>query len=156
MISALVYLGVVWLSLMPVEDTAIVRLPDGSSITCEIADTPRERSVGLSRHQSLEPGSGMLFAYPEDRHLSFWMPHAMKFNLDIIFIDANCEVISISSDVPPCPDPQGFDCPNYSPQGSPARYVLEIIGGAAVSSGIKPGTKLEITFPENYKRPSVN
>ncbi|HUX08536.1 MAG TPA: DUF192 domain-containing protein [Acidobacteriota bacterium] len=139
----------------PEEEVAMVRLPDGSEFTCEIADTDREHATGLSRHESLAPDRGMLFVYPFDSGLSFWMPPTMKFNLDILFLDSERRIIHIAADVPPCPDPDGWDCPSYGPGDKPGRYVVELAARTAGDHGLKVGDVLEFVFPPGYKPPET-
>jgi uncharacterized membrane protein (UPF0127 family) len=135
------------------EESAVVRLPDGAEFTCEIADTHSEQVIGLSRHEALPEGRGMLFVYPRDSYLSFWMPPQMKFNLDIIFLDSERRIIHIAADVPPCPDPKGWDCPSYGPGGRRGRYVVELTAGTASRHGLQEGDVLELIFPAGYKPP---
>lgn len=141
-------------ALVPLQhgERAIVTLPDGATVSCEIADSPTERGIGLSRHAQLPEGTGMLFIYPEPRETSFWMPPEMKFSLDIVFLDAQRRVLHIAANAPPCPDPRGWDCPGYSPE-EPVSLVLEIPAGSAQRHGIKTGVTLAMTLPPGYQMP---
>jgi uncharacterized membrane protein (UPF0127 family) len=135
------------------DDLAVVRLPDGAEFLCEIADTHPEQVIGLSQHESLAADRGMLFVYQHDSYLSFWMPPQMKFNLDIIFLDSERRIIHIAADVPPCPDPNGWNCPSYGPGERRGRYVVELTAGTAAQHGLKEGDILEITYPQDYSPP---
>jgi uncharacterized membrane protein (UPF0127 family) len=140
---------------LPQEDyTTVVTYPDGCTVTCTLADSPMERWTGLSQHESLPRGKGMLFVYPESRMTSFWMPPSMKFNIDIVFLDVHKSVIHIAHNAPPCNDPQGIGCPSYSPE-SRVMYVLEIPAGEAAAHNLVTGSSLKITFPQNYERPTM-
>lgn len=132
---------------------AKVRYPDGSEVRCELADTPIARNIGLSRHAVLPEGTGMLFVYPKPRETSFWMPPEMRFSLDMIFLDAASRIIHIAHDAPPCPDPNGMNCPGYSPD-MPVLFVLEIPAGSARSHGLEIGNQLVISLPKDYTFPT--
>ena len=94
----------------------------------ELAVTPEERSQGLSGREVLPEGSGMLFVYEGDQHLSFWM-RDMNFPLDMVWIDSSCHVVDVTRDVPiPEPGQSLSDLPRFSPS-QPARFVLEINAG---------------------------
>ena len=94
----------------------------------ELAVTPEERSQGLSGREALPEGSGMLFVYEGDQHLSFWM-RDMNFPLDMVWIDSACHVVDVTRDVPiPEPGQSLSDLPRFSPS-QPARFVLEINAG---------------------------
>ena len=67
----------------------------------ELAVTPEERSQGLSGREVLPEGSGMLFVFEGDQHLSFWM-REMNFPLDMVWIDSSCHVVDVTRR---CPNP---------------------------------------------------
>jgi uncharacterized membrane protein (UPF0127 family) len=153
LISILLALAFTTISAQESDELARVVFPNGESVICEIADTPQAHSIGLSRHASLATDRGMLFVYPAEQRLSFWMPPEMKFNLDLIFLDKDRRVIHMIHNAPPCPDPTGFDCPSYGPGSKPGLYVVEIVTGKAKKLGLKLGDQLEILFPKGYRFP---
>lgn len=132
---------------------AKVSYPDGTEVRCELADTPIARNTGLSKHEELPEGTGMLFVYPKPRETSFWMPPEMRFSLDMIFLDKDRKIVHIAHDAPPCPDPKGWDCPSYSPD-LPVSFVLEVPAGSARAHGLEIGDQLTITLPGDYKFPT--
>lgn len=134
------------------DELAKVKFPDGTLVDCDISDTPMERTTGFSKHEQLEPDHGMIFVYPHPTSTSFWMPPQMKFNLDIIFLDKNHEIVHISHDAFPCKDPDGFDCESYSPDFE-ISYVVEVVAGMAKRIGLKNGDQLQIEFPMGYEHP---
>ena len=94
----------------------------------ELAVTPAERSQGLSGREVLPEGTGMLFVFEGDQHLTFWMPD-MNFPLDMVWIDSSCHVVDVTRDAPiPEPGQSLSDLPRFSPS-DPARFVLEINAG---------------------------
>src|SRR5262249_40389829 len=53
-------------------------------VSVEIADTPQKRSFGLMYRRDLPESHGMLFLFPREERLSFWMKNT-PLPLDIIF-----------------------------------------------------------------------
>ncbi|MBF0548985.1 MAG: DUF192 domain-containing protein [Deltaproteobacteria bacterium] len=97
----------------------------------ETADTPEKKVRGLMFRKELAKGAGMLFIYPEDEELTFWMKNTL-IPLDIIFFSQDMRVVGILHNLPPCKtDP----CPNYQ-SPAPAKYALEINAGLADTLGL--------------------
>ena len=114
---------------------------DGVSFDVELALDNEQASRGLSYRDSLTPGAGMLFVYPEERMRTFWM-FEMRFPLDMVWIDGNCRVADISENVPiPEPGMTTSDLPFYSPS-VPVRHVFEINAGESRQYGIDIGDKV--------------
>ena len=104
----------------------------------ELAVTPAERQQGLSDRESLQEGTGMLFIFESDQHLSFWMIR-MNFPLDMVWIASSCEVVDVTLNAPiPEPGQTPSELPRFSPQ-SPARFVLEINAGEFEVAGARIG-----------------
>jgi len=94
----------------------------------ELAITPEERSQGLSGREVLPQGSGMLFVFEGDQHLSFWM-RDMNFPLDMVWIESSCHVVDVTRGAPiPEPGQSLSDLPRFSPSQA-ARFVLEVNAG---------------------------
>ena len=110
----------------------------------ELAVTPEERSRGLMLREHLDPDKGMLFIYHDEGVHYFWMKNTL-IPLDMIWINGNREVISISKDVQPC---QTSQCPQIGP-GQKVQYVLELNGGASDKIGLAVGDK--ITFDKSIE-----
>lgn len=104
----------------------------------KIAKTKAEKRRGLSNREKLGENKGMLFIYPEERKLSFWMKDTLV-PLDIIWINKKQKVIEIKHNAQPC---KSEPCPSFSPENK-AQYVLEINGGEAEKLGLKPGDRLK-------------
>ncbi len=79
------------------QETIPVRLSIGekSWSIIGIADTDEARQQGLSNRKKLDPGTGLLFSFPQAGQYSFWMKD-MNFPLDIVFIRQNDEVDSVA------------------------------------------------------------
>ena len=110
-------------------------------ISTTIADTPVLRTQGLSDTASLPAGQGMLFVFQNDDTWRFWMKD-MRYNLDIIWLDADKKVVTIAPDVPPSSYPQTVFSPSRA-----ARYALEVNAGVAAKSNVTVGEKATFTLP---------
>ncbi|NBB92937.1 MAG: DUF192 domain-containing protein [Gammaproteobacteria bacterium] len=114
---------------------------EGQRFGVEIADDDATRAQGLMFRDELAEDRGMLFIFPDQRPRSFWMKNT-RIPLDILYIDRDFEIVSISADTPPCRSRSGR-CPGY-PSAGPAQYVLEINGGLAARYGIEAGDRVEV------------
>lgn len=117
----------------------VVVLPDGFSVAIEISASPDTRAQGLMYRESILPGRGMLFIFPEPSVQSFWMKNTL-IPLDLLWLDANGTVVAMHQNVPPC---KADPCPNYDPLVS-ASYVLELGGGEAAKHGLAVGSRLRL------------
>ena len=102
----------------------------------EIAETIIEKQKGLSGRESLAMDSAMLFVYSKEGIYHFWMKE-LQFNLDIIWLDKNKEVVHIESNLSPDTYPQLFTSP------IPAQYILEVNEGLASKHGVSVGSVLD-------------
>lgn len=123
----------------------LVILPEGQRIEIELAIDPETRARGLMYRESLQPGRGMLFVFPERGIHSFWMKNTL-IPLDILWLDEDARILHIESDVPPC---QLDPCPSYGPDFE-ASYVLEIGSGEAARYGLQAGERLELRNLERF------
>lgn len=131
---------------MPAESGPRVVFPDGFVVRVEIAADSELRARGLMFRDHLEPGRGMLFLFPRDEVLSFWMKNC-RISLDMIFIDSSRRIVGIVENAPPC----RFDpCPSYGPDAL-ARYVLEVAGGQAGAHGLKKGDVLRFVDTDRFE-----
>ena len=104
----------------------------------ELAITPEERQIGLSGRESLLEGTGVLFIFEGDQHLSFWMID-MRFPLDMVWIASSCEVVDVTLNAPiPQPGQTPGELPRFSPQ-VPARFALEVNAGESETARLSPG-----------------
>lgn len=75
------------------------------TVDARVADTPRERCVGLSETASLAPDEGMVFVFGGVADRTFVM-RDMAFPLDIIFVGEDrrvTRVVSAPTEEPPTP-----------------------------------------------------
>jgi uncharacterized membrane protein (UPF0127 family) len=111
------------------------------NLTIEIAQTPDERSKGLSNRDSLPENHGMLFDFETSGRHGFWMKDT-RFPLDFIWI-MDGKVIEITPNVQPqlgVPDQQLI---TYLPD-QPVDMVLEVNAGWVAKNGIKIGDSVII------------
>lgn len=104
----------------------------------ELASTGEERARGLMFRESLPVDQGMLFVYPNERILSFWMRNT-SIPLSIAFLDADKRIINIL-------DMQPFDETSHQ-STSPAQYALEVNQGWFAERGIEAGALCDFTLP---------
>lgn len=110
-------------------------------IAVAVADTAASREQGLSGTATLSKDHGMLFVFQSDDKWDFWMKD-MHYSLDIIWLDANKKVVSIT----PHATPNSYPHTVFSPD-KPARYVLEVNAGLAEKSNITVGEMATFTLP---------
>lgn len=133
-------------------DSGEVRVVNGSAdsddpkavIDVEVADSSHERYTGLSNHESLAPGNGMLFVHEEEQDLTYVM-REMDFDIDIVFIDADREITTIHHARAPGPNEDG-NALEYSGRG---KWVLEVPRGYTNETGIEVGDEVEIDLEQN-------
>jgi len=102
----------------------------------ERADDEAERARGLMNRHEMAADAGMIFVYPSERAVAFWM-HDTLIPLDMIFADARGRIVSLHENARPLDD-------TPIPSGAPVRYVLEINGGQARALGLAPGMVLRL------------
>ena len=110
------------------------------TLTLEVADTPESRQTGLMRRDSMDRDHGMLFVFPREETLGFFMKNT-RIPLDIIFLDASRRVVSIDSMRP-------YDLTTHS-SARPAKYAIEVNAGVAKEAGIAVGDTIEL--PESAR-----
>ncbi len=109
---------------------------DDCLVTLEIVQDDASIQKGLSGRASMPSSHGMLFVFQEEGEYCFWMKD-MKFYLDIIWFNANKEIVYIEPNIAPETYPTPF-C-----SSTPAQYVLELHAGAAQNLNLKAGQKLQ-------------
>lgn len=112
----------------------------GERFSVEIADSDETRARGLMFRDSLAADRGMLFVFGREAMRAFWMKNT-RIPLDILYFDADLELVSMQQSVPPCG--AAPRCPSY-PSAAPAQYVLELRAGTARRLGVKTGDRLQV------------
>lgn len=126
------------------EDRTAVRVLDDDGepkavINAAVADTWRGRYTGLSDHDSLAAGEGMLFVHSSEAERTYVM-RDMAFDIDIVFVDSEREITAIEHARAPGPGEDGEDL-EYTGR---AQYVLEVPRGYADETGMAVGDAVEI------------
>jgi uncharacterized membrane protein (UPF0127 family) len=89
-------------------------------VTVEVASTGSQRQQGLMLRQEMAEAEGMLFLFPRDVQIGFWMKDTY-LPLDIAYISAEGEVLEIRQAKP-------LDETVLTPE-KPYRFVLEVNQG---------------------------
>ncbi len=110
-------------------------------VEVELAITSDERAQGLMNRTELDWNKGMVFFFEDEDLRHFWMKNTL-IPLDIIFINADREIVTIRQATPCEEDP----CPLYS-STEPAMYVLEVNQGWAEANHVAVGQKVELPRP---------
>jgi uncharacterized membrane protein (UPF0127 family) len=100
----------------------------------EIADDDRTRSLGLMHRRGLEPDSGMLFVFPDERRRNFWMKNT--------FIPLSSAYGSAAGGSNELYDMKPLDVSVTYPSTAPARYAIEAPRGWFRERGIVPGCRV--------------
>lgn len=102
-------------------------------ITAELAWTPEDRRRGLMHRESMPEDHGMLFIFPEEKMLSFWMKNT-PLPLSIAFADAGGRIVSIA-DLEP-------NSETVVSSRKPASYALEMNRGWFARHGVLTGDSI--------------
>ena len=106
-------------------------------VRVEVADDTEEMARGLMGRTALADDAGMLFVYPEERELSFWMKDTL-IPLSIAFMDGEGRIVDIQ-DMKPLDDTP----PHYN-SAEPARYALEVNKGFFDEHGVEVGDEARL------------
>jgi uncharacterized membrane protein (UPF0127 family) len=103
-------------------------------IYAEIARSHAEQQKGLMYRREMAAEHGMLFVYPRDQIMHFWMKNT-HISLDLIFIDKSGRIVGFFENAVP------GSLANMS-SARPARAVLEINAGLVQALGMKSGDQI--------------
>lgn len=112
------------------------------TFTLEIANDAAEREKGLMRRDSMPADHGMIFVFPAEQRLGFFMKNT-RIPLDIIFVNATGVVVSIKQMRP-------YDV-TTTYTDAPAKWAIELNQGQAAAAGVNVGDRL--TIPEQAREP---
>lgn len=126
---------------------APLTFPDGKTIRANVVDTPQSREIGMMCLTKLKHDYGMLFVFPQEMDLNFWMKNTLV-SLDIVWIGADKKVTVVHDHM----KKSTVDTPDslVATAGGRGQYVLELPAGAAGKRGLKPGAQLkfDVSIPE--------
>jgi len=108
----------------------------------ELALRPEEHRRGLMFRDSICDRCGMLFVFPEEKELSFWMLN-VNFPLDLIFMDSSGKIVKIYENT----TPNNADKKYLSER--PAQFVLEVKAGFVSATKLQEGQVIDIQYLQN-------
>lgn len=120
----------------PALETTTVVL-GGVNITAEIANTERERQLGLMNRHELASDAGMLFIFDVAVQDPFWMQNTY-IPLDIAFLDANKRIVYLAKDMTPLSE-------EYMTPNSSYLYAVEVNAGFCDAHNVNVGDYAEFT-----------
>jgi len=118
--------------------------PSGKTVTVDVVDTPASRETGLMCRTKLARDYGMLFVFPNEMPLNFWMKNTLV-SLDILWIGADKRITVIHDKMPKSTTETPDD--KVAVAGGTGQYVLELPSGAAARLGLKAGDALKFETP---------
>jgi uncharacterized membrane protein (UPF0127 family) len=122
----------------PASDTVVVAFT-GGSVTAQVAATSAARETGLMNRATLGADSGMLFVFPFDQQVAFWMKDT-AVPLSIAFMDAGQRVLDVQEMAP-------FDTVNLHRPALPYRYALEANKGWFAAHNVAAGATANFSLP---------
>jgi len=103
-----------------------------------LSQTPAQHRQGLMHCPTLDPGSGMLFIFPDAQRRSFWMKNT-RIELAIVYITADCRIAAIERGEPAStasiPSPEDI------------QFVLEINYAEATPLALGDAVRLQSAAP---------
>ncbi len=143
--SLVAFLALAAMARAPLErlESVVLETQEGQrhTFSVELAENQEERARGLMFREHLDRDAGMLFLFPRQRRLSFWMKDT-PLPLDIIFIDRDGVIVHIAENTTPFslkPIPSHF----------PAVGALEVNAGVSTDLNIKIGDVVRHPFFRN-------
>jgi len=110
----------------------------------EVAFRQKERTIGLMFRDKLDSDHGMLFIYPQEQNLSFWMKNT-RIPLSIAFINSSGTITQIEPMAP-------YSLTSHTSKAE-VRFALEMEEGWFRKNGITVGSKVD--FPPEIKNLKV-
>ena len=131
------------------EDKIIIQTSPDNRVAfyVDVVNTDETRAKGLMFVEEMPQNRGMIFDFPNERPLKFWMKNTL-IPLDMIFFNADGQVVYVvESATPHDLTPRGPDTPTC--------LVLEINGGLAKKMGIGVGSKIIAQQPFECLQSSI-
>jgi uncharacterized membrane protein (UPF0127 family) len=143
--SALLFVGVEFLTRDQLAKKRLI-FPNGEALTVEIADTVEDQNQGLSGRTQLGGDEGMLFVFPTERTMRFWMRDT-NIPLSIGFFDKNKTLMSTRDMEPQALVPGTRQFEIYH-SNRPGLFALEVNQGWFRDNEIVPGMTFELSEPD--------
>jgi uncharacterized membrane protein (UPF0127 family) len=117
---------------------------DSKILDVQIAETDAQHIRGLMFQNELSDDQGMIFVFNQEQVVPIWMLN-MQFPLDIIWFDADGNVVHIEKNVPPCKSAlETATCTVQNADGKKAKYVLEVTAGFANKYNVTESSKMQV------------
>ena len=117
-------------------DTWLPLSIDEVSLEAQIAISAGEQQDGLMHREGLPEDGGLLFPYPAERQMAFWMANT-PIPLDIGFFNSKGVLLEIHRIVP-------YDINRTVSRSFEVQYALEMSSGWFSSNGLFPGAQLDL------------
>jgi uncharacterized membrane protein (UPF0127 family) len=114
---------------------------NGHTFRLEIPEDEAAFYQGLGNRLFLPENSAMLFIYPKEDYLVFWMKDTL-FPLDILFLDSSRKIVDIQT-MQPEPGVPDYELRSYR-SSAPAMYAIEMNAGLAEQFGFAVGMVVEL------------
>ncbi len=103
------------------------------NIKAEVAQTERQREIGLMYRTSMGTNDGMIFVFERAGTQCFWMKNTL-IPLSVAFVDEDGTIVNT--------DEMKAETEDAHCSAKPVRFVLEMNKGWFTKRGIKPGTRI--------------
>lgn len=110
----------------------------GARLAVEVAADAAAREQGLMFRRTLPAAGGMLFVFPAEAPLSFWMRNTYV-PLSVAFLDRRGVILNIE-DMQPLSDTSHY-------ARSPALYALEVNQGWFTAHRVGAGERVDLALP---------
>jgi uncharacterized membrane protein (UPF0127 family) len=114
-----------------------------AKLTLAVADTQKDRELGLMCVTALRPQAGMIFVFGGSSDWEFWMKNTLV-RLDMVWVDADGSVTGVAANVPASklstPDAK------VARRRGHGAYVIELNAGEASRDGVTAGQ--HVALPE--------
>lgn len=108
---------------------------NGTALTLQVADDDAKREKGLMYTTQMPADHGMIFVFPLQLELSFWMRNT-PIDLDIIYLDRDRKVVSVKT-------MKAHDESTVSSDG-PSTYAIELNAGEAAKLKVVAGQIIDL------------
>ena len=125
------------------QDKEIVSAKLGEDVfELELQLIESSRNKGMGGRKNIKDDFGMLFVYPHQKVLTFWMKDCL-IDLDIAFLDSTGRVVKIYT-MPAEKNPQNPDKRYLSVY--PAQFAIEVAAGRMEAIGLKEGDMIDLPW----------